>query len=90
MKDDIDDYIQALSNLLQRVVKNMFVKGHVENTICVIDCNGMGLLSLPINALKKIIHIIMLNFTCGLHKMYLLNPSWLIEKGWALVTNFIS
>lgn len=68
----------------------MYVRGHVENCITIIDCNDMSLLSMPINALKKIVHTIMLNFTCGLHKMYILNPNWFIRKIWTLVTNFIS
>ena len=34
--------------LISNVIKVAFVKGHVENSITIIDCDNVGLFSLPI------------------------------------------
>lgn len=67
----------------------MYLKGKIENQVVILDLKGVGAWSLPIDLIKKLIHIITINFTCSLHKMYILNPPGIIKMSWNVIkSNF--
>lgn len=71
------------------VKKYMFVDYCVENWIMVIDTGGLGLTSLPINGLKLIIGSMSINYCATMDKLYLLNPSFMLNTSWSAIKAFI-
>ena len=46
-KDKVDSVINAFSHMLTTVYEHMFIPGHVENWIIIIDINNMSLMNVP-------------------------------------------
>jgi CRAL/TRIO domain len=63
----------------------MIVPGHVENWIVILDQNGAGLFDTSFSTLSKINDILSINYTSTLHKMFILNPSFLFYQSWRLL-----
>jgi hypothetical protein len=53
----MQDLFCATTNLMNTVAKNMFVPGHVENWIIIIDLNGSGLFDTPFSVSRIIFKI---------------------------------
>lgn len=63
----------------------MFVKGYVENWIVVVDIGGSGLFEFPFQTINMINEVLSINFTSSLHKMFIMNPSFLFSASWKLI-----
>lgn len=68
----------------------MYIKGLVENWIVVVDIGGSGLFEFPFSTISMINDILSINFTSSLHKMYILNPSFLFNASWKLIESIKS
>lgn len=71
------------------IKKYMFIDYCIENWIMVIDTCGLGLTSLPFKALKLIIDIMSINYCANMEKMYILNPSFMLNASWGIIKGFI-
>ncbi len=70
--------------------QSMFVRGYVENCVVVIEFNEMNPWNIPYNALGSFISSLVINFTCSLQRLYLVNPSSLVLLGWKFAQKFLS
>ncbi|KAL4454942.1 hypothetical protein ABPG74_006324 [Tetrahymena malaccensis] len=87
--NDMNAINGALCKLLSTVQKNMFLEGKVENWIICIDTNYCGLSDLDFKVIQKIIECMVANYTCILHKLIILNPSWSFRQCWKIISAFI-
>jgi hypothetical protein len=85
-KGNLDGYMRALCYLFVCVEKYMFLKGKVENWTVMIETDNMGLFSFPYKILQSIISLTQINFTSRMEKLFLLNPSWSLDKAWKMIS----
>ena len=70
------------------LINQAMVPGRVENFFVIMDCDGMGVTSIPKDKLKAIAGAMQSNYRGRLYKMFLVNVSallrglWKIGKGW--------
>ena len=74
---------------LDMIKKYMFKDYFIENWIMVIDTGGLGLTSLPISGLKLIIGSMSTNYCATMEKMFILNPSFMLNTSWSIIKGFI-
>lgn len=68
----------------------MYVRGYVENWIVILDSGGSGLFDFPFSTLSMINEFFSINYTSSLHKMFILNPSFIFNSSWKLIeSNYI-
>ncbi|CAD8175190.1 unnamed protein product [Paramecium octaurelia] len=84
-----EEFLAALNTVFMITQQYCFYEGFVENWIILIDTAELGLLSLPIEILKKIISTAASHYVGNLEKLYLLNPSMGLNMSWSLVSKFI-
>lgn len=48
------------------------------------------MLRVPVDLIGKIVKTIITNFTCSLHKMFLLNPPTLVRLAWSGIRSILS
>ncbi|CAD8079392.1 unnamed protein product [Paramecium sonneborni] len=84
-----EEFLAALNTVFMITQQYCFYEGYVENWIILIDTAELGLLSLPIEILKKIISTAASHYVGNLEKLYLLNPSMGLNMSWSLVSKFI-
>ena len=82
---DMDTLLQAICNLLSLVRKYMFLPYHVENWVILLDIKSLGMMSLPITAISKIIETTSINFCSMMDQMFILNPSFVLKAGWSVI-----
>lgn len=78
--------MRALCVLQDMIKKYMFVNYYIENWVFIIDTGNMGLLDLPINALKMIIGAMSINYCACMDKVFILNPSFGLKTSWSIVS----
>lgn len=88
-KDGEETILKALCTFLDMIKKHMFLDYCIENWIMVIDTCGLGLSSLPINGLNLIISCMANTYCATMEKMYLLNPSFILNTSWNIIKSFI-
>ncbi|CAD8091498.1 unnamed protein product [Paramecium sonneborni] len=85
----VEEFLAALNTVFMITQQYCFYEGYVENWIILIDTAELGLLSLPVEILKKIISTAAAHYVGNLEKLYLLNPSMGLNMSWSLVSKFI-
>ncbi|KAL4442786.1 hypothetical protein ABPG74_010675 [Tetrahymena malaccensis] len=88
-KDGEETILRSICVFLDMIKKYMFLDYYIENWIMVIDTGGLGLSSLPINGLKLIIGSMSINYCATMEKMYILNPSFMLNTSWNIIKGFI-
>ncbi|CAD8157944.1 unnamed protein product [Paramecium pentaurelia] len=84
-----DEFLAALNTVFMITQQYCFSQGFIENWIILVDTADLGLLSLPIEILKKIISTASSHYVGDLEKLYMLNPSMGLNMSWGLVSRFI-
>jgi hypothetical protein len=67
----------------------MYLRGYVENWIVILDSGGSGLFDFPFSTLSMINEFFSINYTSSLHKMFILNPSFIFNSSWKLIESNI-
>lgn len=57
----------------------------MESWIFIIDSNNMGVFGLPLKTLKYLIDMMALNYHTRLERMYIINPSNVLEVTWGAI-----
>ncbi len=88
VKYSFEDWTLSIIFCLEDLIKNLLVKGQVENWNIIVDCTNASLLSLPPD-LKKLLQILSDNYKCRLHTMYVLNLSFFLMAIWQIIKNVL-
>ena len=67
--------------------QNCFYEGYIENWIILIDTAELGIFSLPMDILKKIISTAAAHYVGNLERLYLLNPSTGLNMSWSVISS---
>lgn len=86
---DVDHFINAMVHVLEVIRMKMYLPGHVENNIVIIETDSMSLFNVPLGHLQGIISTASNNYPESLAKMYILNPSFILRTSWNLVKNMM-
>eukprot|EP01017_Pseudomicrothorax_dubius_P040573 TRINITY_DN6366_c0_g1_i1.p1 TRINITY_DN6366_c0_g1~~TRINITY_DN6366_c0_g1_i1.p1 ORF type:complete len:396 (+),score=65.98 TRINITY_DN6366_c0_g1_i1:115-1302(+) len=86
---NFEEFENALCNLLWLIRGKMFLPGYVENWVILIETSEYGLTSLPLKQLKAIVGITQWNFPSFLHKMFILNPAFMVSTGWSVISSLL-
>jgi len=86
---DCDLMIDALTFFLEFIIANLLLPGQIENWIFILDLNGMGLSTLPLNPLKKLLGYLQHNYRGRLYVMYIVNTPSTIYIPWKIAKKFI-
>lgn len=86
---DMEDFEKFLKVYLGIIQKYCFKPYYIENWIIVIDLEHKGITNFPYKAIKAAIDATNVDYAARLHKMFILNPSFLFNATWNLVKGFI-
>lgn len=86
---DVEHFINAMVHVLELIRMKMYLPGHVENNIVIIETDGLSLFKVPLGHLQGIIQTASNNYPESLAKMYILNPSFILRTSWNLVKNLM-
>jgi hypothetical protein len=90
LKGDAGDVIiRAIVYAMSAIKRNAFVQGYCENWIMIVEVNGAGLFNFPVSSLKKFIHVAQLYFSYCLEKLYVTNPSFMLNASWNMLKGLI-
>jgi hypothetical protein len=84
-----DAFINALTYLLDTVRAHMFLPGFVENWIILLETQEMSLWDIPIGYIRAVISMTQAHFPSTMHKLYILNPSFILNASWSIVKAMI-
>lgn len=88
VKYSFEDWTNSIIFCLENLIKNLLIKGQVENWNIIVDCSDASLLSLP-PELKKLLQILSENYKCRLYRMYILNLSFILKGIWLIIKNVL-
>jgi len=86
---DLDGFLGMCTYYLEYLMNNLMLPGQIENWIIFNDLNNMGLLSLPMDTMKKVMKYFQNNYRGRLFKMYILNAPTSIAMGWSLIKGLL-
>ncbi|KAM3145542.1 hypothetical protein pb186bvf_002316 [Paramecium bursaria] len=79
--------IDAIVYLLKEIEQVMLLEYHVEQWVIVLNIDFMGIISLPIGILRKIIEQTSTNFCCLMYRMFIVNPSYTLKTAWRVLSS---
>jgi len=85
----VDVTIEALTYLFEIIIGGMLLPGQVEHWIFIMDLKGMGVTSLPINAMKKLLGFLQHNYRGRLKSLYIINTPGTIYVPWQIAKGFL-
>jgi hypothetical protein len=88
-KMDVDVMIEALTYLFEIIIGKMLLPGQIEHWIFIMDLKGMGVTSLPINAMKKLLGFLQQNYRGRLKSLYIINTPGTIFVPWQIAKGFL-
>lgn len=86
MMPDFEHFVNVYLSIIQKYV---FKPYFIENWVMIIDAEKKGVVNFPWKALKSLIEATNVNFASRMHKLYILNPSFLFYATWKIIKNFI-
>jgi len=86
---DIELMIDTLTYFLEYIVNQLLLPGQVENWIILLDLKNMGLATLPLNPLKKLLGYLQHNYRGRLHSMYIVNTPTTIYIPFQMAKKFL-
>ena len=87
--DQMEKFQQFLQVYLAIIQKYIFRPYYIENWVMIIDVEKKGLINFPWKALKSIIDTTNLNFSSRMHKMFIVNPSFIFNTTWSIIKGLI-
>jgi hypothetical protein len=87
-ESELELFRRSLSFYLLMVVKFLMRDYHIENWIIIIDLEKKGFLHFPFKAIQATINVTSLVFAGRMHKMFLVNPTFLFYGLWKLISKF--
>lgn len=88
-ESELELFRQSLSFYLLLVIKFLMRDYHIENWIMFIDLEKKGFLHFPFKAIQATINVTSLIFAGRMHKMFLVNPTFLFYGLWKLISKFL-
>jgi len=88
-KMDADVMIDGLTYLFEIIIGSMMIPGQIENWIFIMDLKGMGVTSLPVNAMKKVLGFLQHNYRGRLKSLYVVNTPGSIYIPWQMIKGFL-
>jgi hypothetical protein len=88
-KLDLDTMTDSLTYILEYVIHSLFLPGQIENWVFIMDLNGVGLSSLPLSAIKKLMGFLQVNFRGALYALYVVNTPSSIYLPWKMIKAFL-
>lgn len=83
---DLENFLNVYLSIIQKYV---FRPYYIENWVMIIDVEKKGLVNFPWKAIKSTVDATNLNFSSRLHKMFILNPSFIFNTTWNMVKGVI-
>ena len=81
--------LQQLTVYVAEYIKeNLFIPGKVENWIFLVDLCNVGILKLPLNALKDLGGTLEKNYRTKLFRMYVVNAPWTVNMLYGVIKTF--
>jgi len=88
-KLDLDTMMDSLTYILEFILSELFLPGQVENWVFIMDLNRMGLGSLSLGPMKKLMEFLQHNYRGSLFAMYVINTPGSIFLPWRIVKGFL-
>jgi len=88
-KIDLEVFLDTITYQLEYLIKHFMLPGQVENWVFINNLNSMGLTSLPLTTLKKVMDYFQNNYRGRLYKMYVLNTPFSLNMIWSMVKTFM-
>lgn len=86
---DCADFGHFLNTLLMAMTSFMYKPYFIENLVIIMDVEKKGVVGFPFKAVKQIIDATNLNFCCSLHRLFIVNPSFIFSTGWSMVKGWL-
>lgn len=86
---ELELFGEAVSFFLLTVTRHLMRDYFVENWVAVVDLEKRGFTNFPFKALQALMRVTSIVFAGRLHKMFLLNPTFMFYGFWKLFSNFM-
>lgn len=87
--DDMGKLEHFMNIYLGILQKYVFKPYYIENWVIIIDLENKGLLNFPWKAIKTSVDTTNVNYAARLHKMFILNPSFIFNTTWNMIKGLI-
>ena len=81
--------MEGLIYILEYAKRNLFIPGHVENWLTIMDCSSLSLTSFPRKKLEPTMHILQNNFRARGFHTFAINVSMGIRMIYTIVSPFM-
>jgi len=88
--NELELFADSVAFFLLVVVKHLMRNYFIENWIIVVDLEKRGFTNFPFKALQAMVKVSSLVFSGRLHRMYMLNPSFMFWGLWKILSKFIN
>lgn len=88
--NELELFADSVAFFLLVVVKHLLRNYFIENWIIVMDLEKRGFTNFPFKALQAMVKVSSLVFSGRLHKMYMLNPSFMFWGLWKILSKFVN
>jgi hypothetical protein len=86
----VEKFVRLIAFHMEYLIRYMIVPGRVENIICLIDLNGLGLADVPFSALKQVYSVLNRHYGGRLYRLYICNLSWTLKTLSSAVMNLVT
>jgi len=87
-ENELELFRQSFSFYCLLVVNFLMRDYHIENWVIIIDLEKKGFLNFPFKAIQATINVTSLVFAGRMHKMFLVNPTFVFHGLWKLISKF--
>lgn len=86
---EIDTFTSCICFYYMAIQLNLIKEYFIENWIIIVDLEGLGFLNFPFKALRTLIDSTGITFAGRLHKIILVNPTFMFYGVWKIIQSFL-